>query len=656
MRILSTLTFYHPHWTGLSVVARRLAEGLATSGHSVTVLTSRHDRTLAARERLTGVDVVRVPTLGRLSRTVVMPTFPFALLRELRRADVVHLHTPMPESPLVAGIARLLRKPVVITHHGDVVMPSWGLANRAIQHVMDAAVSRGMRWADAIVVHAADYRDHSSFLAPWAGKIEAIYPPVVLPSPRPDAAARWRRDLGLEGQRLVGFAGRFVEEKGFDFLLRAIPIVRQRLPEVRFVFAGEMNVPYERFAERCWSLLEPQRDLIIELGLLADPQRMADFYAMCDVFVLPSRTDCFAIVQVESLLSGTPLVTSDIPGAREVVHATGAGALVPAGDPHGIAAGIIRVLEDPDRYRPDAATVREVFDPARSIGAYEQLLERVVRRASSGPFYGRGISDAMSRRKAVAVSHAEDARFEVRPPTRLRRRRLSEAEVELVRRERLAPRIWQWDYLHLAGLRRALLASFRGIHEHSGPVLDLYCGTKPYLELIPWRPVWGADIDRHFGRADVLATAPLPFRDASFGLVVCSQALHLVDDPVATVREIARIVRPGGHVIVTIPHLFLAEGAFERRWAADDLRTLFSGWDDVRIGGIDGPGAALAFVLGRLAMLCGRRWAGLRPFLPPAYVAINAGCAWLDVLSSPFHRRWPHGIVLLARRPAHSPA
>lgn len=378
MRILSTLTFYHPHWTGLTVVARRLAEGLAGRGHDVTVLTSRHVDELPSRERLNGVRVVRVPTLGRLSRTVVMPTFPFASVREIARADVVHLHTPMPESPIVAGVARLLGKPVVITHHGDVVMPSWGLANRVIQRVMDAMVLRGMRWADAIVVHAADYRDHSSFLSPVAKKIDAIYPPIVLPPSRPDHVDRWRRELGLEGRPLVGFAGRFVEEKGFDFLLRAMPIVREGVPNVRFVFAGELNVAYERFAERCRALLEPERATITELGLLSDPQLMADFYAMCDVFVLPSRTDCFAIVQVESLLSGTPLVTSDIPGAREVVRVTGAGVLVPARDSHGLAAGIVRVLQDPAIYRPDPAVVRDVFDPIRSIDRYEGLMERVA--------------------------------------------------------------------------------------------------------------------------------------------------------------------------------------------------------------------------------------------------------------------------------------
>ena len=247
-----------------------------------------------------------------------------------------------------------------------------------------------------------------------------------------------------------------------------------------------------------------------------------------------------------------------------------------------------------------------------------------------------------------------DRRFGARPTTRLRRARLSEAEIELARRERLTPRITQWDYLHLSGLRRGLLASFRMVPGDAAPVLDLFCGTKPYVELIPWEPVWGADIDDHFGRADVLATAPLPFRDGAFGLVLCSQALHLVDDPVATVREIARVVAPGGNAVVTIPHLFLAEGAFERRWGPADLRALFAGWDDVRIAGIDGAGAALAFVLGRVAMLVGRRWTVLEPLLRPAFAFMNAVCAALDAWSTPLHRRWPHSLVLIARRPAIS--
>jgi glycosyltransferase involved in cell wall biosynthesis len=378
VRILSTLTFYHPHWTGLTVVARRLAEGLVARGHSVTVLTSQHEPDLPRREDLHGVMVERVPVFGRLSRTVIMPTFPIALIREVARADIVHLHTPMPESALVAAVARLMRTPVVITHHGDVVMPSVGLANRVVQRVMDAVTRWAMQLSERVVVHTDDYRDHSAFLAPLVRRIGSIYPPVEFPPPRHEQAAAWRRELGLQDDAVIGFAGRFVEEKGFDFLLRAIPFVRKQLPSARFVFAGDTEIAYERFFERSLPFLEPVREAVVELGLVGDAQRMADFYAMCDVFVLPSRTDCFAIVQVEALLCGTPLVTSDIPGAREVVKVTGAGTLVPPGDPPALAEGIVRVLADPARYRPDPMQVRDTFDAGRSIDRYDGLLRGIV--------------------------------------------------------------------------------------------------------------------------------------------------------------------------------------------------------------------------------------------------------------------------------------
>jgi glycosyltransferase involved in cell wall biosynthesis len=387
VKVLVTLTYYHPHWTGLTVIARHLAEGLAARGHTVTVLASRHKPDLPRHEELDGVRVVRVPTVGRVSRTMVMPTFPAALARLAASHELVHLHTPMPEAVLVAAQARLLGRPTVVTHQGDVVMPA-GAMNRVIQRVMDTSIRSAMRLADRVVVHAADYARHSEFLAPVAHRIDGIYPPVILPPPNPAAVHAWRRRLGLDGRPLVGFAGRFVEEKGFDYLLQAVPLVRAHLPDAHFVFAGDTEIAYERFFDRCRALIEQHGGSLTRLGLLLDPQQMADFYAMCDVFVLPSRSDSFAMVQVEAALSGTPLVATDIPGAREVVRATGAGRLVPPHDPAALAEGIVEVLRDPGRYRPTPAAVRAVFDPDRSTSRYEELMLELLRarrsRVSSG--------------------------------------------------------------------------------------------------------------------------------------------------------------------------------------------------------------------------------------------------------------------------------
>jgi SAM-dependent methyltransferase len=242
------------------------------------------------------------------------------------------------------------------------------------------------------------------------------------------------------------------------------------------------------------------------------------------------------------------------------------------------------------------------------------------------------------------------SKLAARPRVRVTRPGLPDAEVERIRRERRNPRPSQWDYLHLEGLRRALKDAFEGLPGARGPVLDLFCGTKPYLELLPWRPAWGLDIDRHFRRADVVGDLPLPVRDQVIGVALVTQALHMVDDPVGTVEELARVLAPGGFVVVTVPHLFLAEGDFERPWSAADLRLLFQGWSDVRIEAIDGPGAAAAFALGRIAMLGARRWRLARLLFLPTVLALNGLGAAVDRLLPALGRRYPHSLLLVAAK------
>src|SRR5262249_10910901 len=136
---------------------------------------------------------------------------------------------------------------------------------------------------------------------------------------------------------LVGFAGRFVEEKGFDFLLRAIPQVVAECPGTRFAYAGDRNVVYEDFFASCRELVEAAAAHLDWLGLILDPQRLANFYAMCDVMAVPSRTDNLPLVPLEAMLCGTPAVIADIPGARMAVRWTGIGELVAPRDPDALA-------------------------------------------------------------------------------------------------------------------------------------------------------------------------------------------------------------------------------------------------------------------------------------------------------------------------------
>jgi len=377
VKILVILTYYYPHWTGLTAYARRLAEGLARRRHQVTVLTSQYWHTLPREEVHNGVRIVRLKRLLRLSRGVVMPSFPFAANRLIREHDVVQVHVPILEAPLVTALASRWGKRVVITHHGDLVMPG-GPFDQLVESSVTWLMKRALRSAARVTIHTQDYARNSPFLSQFQEKLVQIPPPVEIPLPVPEQVAAWRRELGLDGFKLVGFAGRFVEEKGFDFLLKSIPYILEHMPDARLVYAGEVNVVYESFFEQWRHLVERWKDHIVMLGLLNDPQQVANFYAMCDVLALPSRTDCFPMVQVEAMLCGTPTVVTDIPGLRVPVQLTGMGRLVRPQDERALAEGLLEVLQDRQHYIRSRDDIAALFDLERTIDTYEELFQSLA--------------------------------------------------------------------------------------------------------------------------------------------------------------------------------------------------------------------------------------------------------------------------------------
>jgi len=388
MKILSILTYYHPHWTGLTAYAQRLAEGLAERGHQVTVLTSRHEPTLPGNEVYGGVRIVRLSKLARISRGNITPSFPLSAYRLIRAHDVVQIHTVLMEAWLVTLLARLAGRKVLLTHHGDLVMPA-GFFDQVVERTVTWMLVQAAKMSARISIHSEDYARHSSYLWPFARKLAYIYPPVAIPVPDPESARAWRDSLSAGSSPLIGFAGRFVEEKGFDFLFKAIPHVLRAYPDARFVYAGDEQVVYEDFYEQCKGLIEGYSDRVEFVGLILDRQRLADFYRMCDVFVLPSRSDCFPSTQIEAMFCGTPIVCTDIPGAREAVKVSGMGLIVPPRDDKALAEGIIRMLGDDAPYRKTRAHIAGVFDRDRTLDQYEDLLAelagaRLTRQSEGG--------------------------------------------------------------------------------------------------------------------------------------------------------------------------------------------------------------------------------------------------------------------------------
>ena len=380
LRILVSLLYYHPHPTGLTIHVQRVAEELARRGHEVTVLTACYDASLPRDEQmLNGVRVVRLRTLPlAISRGMLMPAWPWAALALALRHDVIWANLPMLETAALAVVSRLSGRSIVATHHGDLILPRAPL-NQLIGTLMYRFYTVLARRAGQLVAYSDDYAAHSRWLAPYLDKVSVISPPVTMPAPDREAAVRLRSQWAPEGGPVIGFAGRFVEEKRPDLLLRALEVVVEAFPRVRVVFAGQHEVAYEHTLERHAALLERWRDRVVFLGVLRGMQAMANFYAACDVLALTSDSECFALVQVEAMLCGTPVVMTDTAGGRVPVRETGMGRLAPVGDWRAIGEALVAVLREPERYRRPRQEIAQAFCFRETVDRYERLFRRHAR-------------------------------------------------------------------------------------------------------------------------------------------------------------------------------------------------------------------------------------------------------------------------------------
>jgi glycosyltransferase involved in cell wall biosynthesis len=381
VKVLLVLTYYHPHVSGLTIYAKRLATTLAQRGHQVTVLTSRYDQSLPAEETIDGVHVVRAPVLFRVSKGVIMPTFPFLAWRLVRQHDVVSIHLPQFEASLLGLLGRLAGRPVVLTYHCDLQLPT-GWFNRVVDKVVFVSNYLAGKLAQAAVAYTQDFAQHSHFLSRFLDKVHVIPPPVIMPIPDPEAVKTFVIQHDLADRPVVGMAARLATEKGVEVLIEAMPRLLEAFPRLKVLFAGQYEavmgeeVYYHRLMPMIQALGSDHWEF---LGVLTQEQ-MPAFYAACDVLVVPSlnSTESFGLVQVEAMLCGTPSIASNLPGVRQPPRMTGMGAVTPIGDSDALAEAIIRIIQDPGDYARPRDVIADTFSLERTVSGYEGLFEVLV--------------------------------------------------------------------------------------------------------------------------------------------------------------------------------------------------------------------------------------------------------------------------------------
>ena len=241
---------------------------------------------------------------------------------------------------------------------------------------------------------------------------------------------------------------------------------------------------------------------------------------------------------------------------------------------------------------------------------------------------------------------------------------MSARQLAAARRTRRHPRWTQFDYLHLRRLVTDLHTSLSAMGGEVRDVLDVYCGSRPYDDLLPaGSQCVGLDVEGNpYGVADIVTNDFLPFPSGSFDLVTCFEAFHYVEDPERGIREIRRVLRPGGWTLISVPFVWEYDPTIlERRYTGPELAKLLEGWDDVRV--VENGGRVVAW-----ATLTGTIMERFRMRIPfafgvgdvartlfvPLYLALNGFAFVLDALEERYAQggtTLPMNLLVTARRP-----
>jgi len=177
-------------------------------------------------------------------------------------------------------------------------------------------------------------------------------------------------------------------------------------------------------------------------------------------------------------------------------------------------------------------------------------------------------------------------------------------------------------------------------------VLDAGCGDRPYEELLAGAAeIVGFDVPGS-PHADVHGSIDaIPVDDASFDVVVCLQVLEHVHDPAAAVRELRRVARPGGRVLLATHGVYPFHPNPDDlwRWTHQGLERLFrenGDWTSVTVAPGAGTCATVAMLTAHLVDLVCKR-ARVRPLAVPAVMALNAVGEALDRAFPPLRSTIP---------------
>ncbi len=274
-------------------------------------------------------------------------------------------------APCCLCLKRILKKEYAVIVYGVDIEKISSRAQEALKNA--AAVVAISEYAGGMLLaQVPQVREKVFILHP------AVEPAVFFPK-QPDKELASR--LGVEGSFLLLTVARLVASeryKGCDTVIQVLPELAKKIPAVKYLIVGEGD-DQVRLADL--AVRAGVRDKVVFAGCVPSG-RLADYYNLCDVFIMPSKKEGFGIVFLEALACGKTVVAGRDDGSREALLDGALGVLVDPDDRQGLIDALARLASRPNVQTPaDRQQLRAKLLAAYGPQAFQRnaaaLMERV---------------------------------------------------------------------------------------------------------------------------------------------------------------------------------------------------------------------------------------------------------------------------------------
>jgi PEP-CTERM/exosortase A-associated glycosyltransferase len=404
MRILHILDHGLPLQSGYTFRTRAILKAQMARGYAVAAVTGpRHGDFDATSETIDGIDFHRTPApkawrspfgemreIGAFARRIgeVMKAF---------EPDILHAHSPVLDAMAARRAGRRYRVPLLYEIRAfwedAAVGNETGTEGSWRYRATRALETRMVRKADGVAVICEGLR--SDLVARGINPARIMVSPngvdmTLFGAPLPHDAAL-ARQLGIDGDEVIGFIGSFYAYEGLADLIAAMPRLVSARPRMKLVLVG--GGPCED-ALRAQAAASAVADHIHFVGRVPH-QEVERYYSVIDVLVYPRKrmrlTDLVTPLKpLEAMAQGRLVAASDVGGHRELIRHGDTGTLFAPDDPKALARAISSLFADREIWPVRRARARAFVEAerdwtnnvARYVPVYQKLIDSADRLAS----------------------------------------------------------------------------------------------------------------------------------------------------------------------------------------------------------------------------------------------------------------------------------